>query len=303
MSVVGPSGCGKTQFVYNLLHFKIFQPPFDKIFFFYKHFQPIYQQMQHEFSNIEFLSCIDFQLVQELPSDGTNYLMIFDDSCVELLKSKEFEKIATSGRHRGISVIYIKHNLYHKSPIGRDVELQNTHIVLFKSPRDVLQISKLAQQLGVSLIEWYKDATSKPYGHLLIDLHPQTLDVLRFSSGFEPTIFYLPTAKARITNINDKHTARVYAEYLSDFPIGSKEKIPPTLSKTIHKVPLRMSSKHYKRKTTHSRIELKKYESQIRRLIIKSTTYRERRTLLASPKGLVLIEKIYPFVIKHFDGV
>ena len=35
------------------------------------------------------------------------------------------------------------------STTDRDIELQNTHIVLFKSPRDVLQINTLSQQLGL----------------------------------------------------------------------------------------------------------------------------------------------------------
>ena len=43
----------------------------------------------------------------------------------------------------------MKHNLFHQSRLGRDIELKNTHIVLFKSPRDVLQINILIQQLGL----------------------------------------------------------------------------------------------------------------------------------------------------------
>ena len=62
------------------------------------------------------------------------YLLIFDDSCEEISSFKEFAKIATAGRHKGLSTVYIKHNLCHQSRLGRDIELQNAHIVLFKSP-------------------------------------------------------------------------------------------------------------------------------------------------------------------------
>ena len=87
-----------------------------------------------------------------------------------LLKSLQLED-------KGLSTIY-KHNLFHQSRLGRDIELQNTHIVLFKSPRDVLQINTLSQQLGLGsqLKDWYTKATSIPYGHLLIDLTPKTVD-------------------------------------------------------------------------------------------------------------------------------
>ena len=55
----------------------------------------------------------------------------------------EFLDIATAGRRRGFSTIYIKHNLLHQSKLGRDVELQKTHIVLLKSPQDAHQTATL----------------------------------------------------------------------------------------------------------------------------------------------------------------
>ena len=79
------------------------------------------------------------------------YLLIFDDSCEKISSSKQFVKTATAGRHKGLNIIYIKHNLFHQSKLRTDVELQNTHIVLFNSSRDVLQINKLSQQLGLGI--------------------------------------------------------------------------------------------------------------------------------------------------------
>ena len=53
--------------------------------------------------------------------------------------------------------------------------LQWAHIVLFQSPRDINQIEGLGQQLGKRnvLPLCYKDATSKPFGFLMIDLSPK----------------------------------------------------------------------------------------------------------------------------------
>ena len=137
--------------------------------------------MLKEIESIEFVQGVNFHFTDSLENNGTKYLLIFDDSCQEICNSREFEKIAVAGRHRGLSTIYIKHNLFHKSKMGRDIELQNTHIVLFKSPRDVLQVGRLSVQLGLglSLVGWYKDATSVPFGHLLFDLSPRTNDRLR----------------------------------------------------------------------------------------------------------------------------
>ena len=49
-------------------------------------------------------------------SEGNDrVLAIFDDSCDEILESSAFANLPTAGRHRGVSVIFIKHNLYQQS--------------------------------------------------------------------------------------------------------------------------------------------------------------------------------------------
>ena len=105
--------------------------------------------MQKEFETLGFVRRVSFELIDLLKNDGTKYLLVFHDSCEEICNSKPFVDIATAGRHRGLSTIYIKHNLFHQSKLGRDVELQNTHIVLFKTPRDVMQVTTISTQLGL----------------------------------------------------------------------------------------------------------------------------------------------------------
>ena len=137
--------------------------------------------MQNEIENFEFVQGVNFEFIDSVKNNGAKYLLIFDDSREEICYSKAFVDVATAERHRGLSTIYIKHNLFHQCKLGRDVELQNTHIAVFKSPRDVMQFSTLSTQLGLGseLVDWYRDATSVPFGHLLIDLSPRTDDRLR----------------------------------------------------------------------------------------------------------------------------
>ena len=157
ISLVGPSETGKTQLIYNWLKVGTFQSKFDKIYFSYQHSQPLYDVMQKEIENLEFVQGVNFEFIDSLKNNGTKNLLIFDDSCEEICNSKAFVDIATAWRHRGLSATYIKHNLFHQSKLGRDVELQNTHIVLFKSPRDVRQVTTLSTQLGLGseLADWY----------------------------------------------------------------------------------------------------------------------------------------------------
>ena len=104
--------------------------------------------MQKKIENLEFVQGVNFEFIDSLKNNGTKNFSIFDDSCEDICISEAFVNIATAGRHRGLSVIYIKHNLFHQSKLGRDIELQNPHIVLFKSHRDVMQVTTLSTQLG-----------------------------------------------------------------------------------------------------------------------------------------------------------
>ena len=79
--------------------------------------------MQKKIETLEFLHGVNFEFIDSLKNNGTKYLIIFDKSCDEICNSKPFVDIAAAGRRRGLSTIYIKHNLFHQSKIGRDVGL------------------------------------------------------------------------------------------------------------------------------------------------------------------------------------
>lgn len=212
MAIVGPSGSGKTQLIFQMLLNYTFYPKIQSIYYFYREYQQSFSSIESSF-NIQFLQYTSLEVTKSLE----NCLLIFDDSCEEIFNDKEFVKLATSGRHRKLHIIYVKHNLFHQSRWSRTIDLNTTHIVLFRSPRDVHQIDYLGKQLDNSqfLRECYHLATSDSFGHLLIDLDPKTSDCLRYCSNITPpgvTIFYLPASKAVITQIDDEREKQGYAE-------------------------------------------------------------------------------------------
>ena len=75
----------------------------------------------------------------------------------------------------------------------RDIALNSQYLILFKNKRDTQQIKYLAKQLGLKHFEKaYRKTTSEPFGYLLIDLHPRSLDILRLQSHiFEHRRVYL----------------------------------------------------------------------------------------------------------------
>ena len=207
--------------------------------------------MQKEIENLEFVQGVNFEFIDSLKNNGTKHFLIFDDSC-EICNSKAFVDIATAGRHRGLSTIYIKHNLFHQSKLGRDVELQNTHIVLFKSPRDVMQKTTLSTQLGLGseLVDWYRDATSVPFGHLLIGLSPRTDDRLCYctNSGYVPSKFFIPERLKHLMTLDDEHTKSLYSPSVPiAFPQMQKS-LSSVLPKRVYPVSMRMHSKSTQRK-------------------------------------------------------
>ena len=215
ISLVGPSETRKLQLFYNWLKIGTFHPWFDKIYFFYQHSRTLYDVMQEVFENLEVVRGVNFDNIHSLKNNGLKYLLVFDDSCEEICNSKALVDIATAGRHRGLSTIYIKHNLFHQSKLGRDVELRNTYIVLFKPSRDVMQVTTLSTQLGLGseLFDWYRDATSVPFGHLLVALSPRTEDRLRQSTdtGSILSNFYLPDRLIQSKVLDDEHTKSLYS--------------------------------------------------------------------------------------------
>ena len=118
------------------------------------------------------------------------YSIIFGDSSEEVCNLTAFLDIATAGRHRRLITNYIEHKMFHQWKLERDVDLQNTHAVLLKSPRDMMQISSFYAHLGLrsGLVDLYTDTTSVPHGHLLIELSPRTEDQLYYSAKPGPVL-------------------------------------------------------------------------------------------------------------------
>ena len=226
MAVVGPSDCGKTELIFKMLIGNTFYPKFNHIIILYREMQQIYVKMEQKlgvifkkYANLEFLNNLE------------NCLLIIDDSCEEIYNDKEFVKLATAGRHKKINGIYIKHNLYQQSKWSRTIDLNTSHIILFKSARDIQQVEFLGKQLNLVkfLKHCYQLATEEPFEHLLIDLDSKPSDCLRYCSNITepgPTVFYLPSDKAETTPLNNEREKIIYIEARGAFATKKVKEIP-----------------------------------------------------------------------------
>ena len=115
-----------------------------------------------------------------------------------------------------------------------------------------MQINTLSIQLGLgsSLVDWYRDATSVPFGHLLVDLSPRTDDRLRYctNSGKTPSKFYVPESLKHLTTLDDEHTKSLYSPRVPViFPQVSKS-VSSLVSQRVYPISKRMYSKPTQRK-------------------------------------------------------
>ena len=73
ISLVGPAETGKSQLIYNWLKNGTFQPKFDKIYFFYQHSQTLYDVIQKDIENLEFVQGVNLEFIDSIKNNGSKY--------------------------------------------------------------------------------------------------------------------------------------------------------------------------------------------------------------------------------------
>ncbi len=204
--IVGPSGCGKTYFVKSVLenceHVMNATP--ENIVWIYTSFQPMYTELQKMNKRVKFVKGLPDSFEDEnlFPPDQS-HLIILDDVIFQASDHPEVVKVFTQYRHhRNMSVMMLTQNVFHRGKHSRTISLNSNYLVLFKNPRDKLQIKILAHQIFPTqkafFLESYEDAVKDPHGYLIVDLTPGCPDQYRVRSGILPRqwpVVYLPKIK------------------------------------------------------------------------------------------------------------
>ena len=192
--VAGMTGSGKTVWVQSLLQQAqtvIDQPP-ERIIWCYSQWQNAYTQLLMMIPTIEFVKGIPESLENDSYLDiNKRNLIVIDDQMIEAGKDNRIVNLFTKGsHHRNLSVIYIVQNLFHQGKGNRSISLNSHYLVLFKNPRDKLQVLTLAKQMYPSETAWfikeYEEAVRRPFGYLFVDLKPTTPDRCRLRTNVLP---------------------------------------------------------------------------------------------------------------------
>ncbi len=209
MVIAGSSNSGKTFFVKTLLQNagKLISKKTDNIVFIYSVWQPLYDDLLKMYNNnIKFIEGIPQTLDDDFlfPVNKTS-LVIIDDFMLEASSNKEVEKLFTVYvHHKNVSVIYILQNLFVQGKSSRTISLNTNYLVIFRNSRDASQIGILAKQMYPNntkyFMESYEDASSTPYGYLLIDYKAKTPEQYRLRTGLlsPHPVVYLQKKKKRL---------------------------------------------------------------------------------------------------------
>jgi len=184
MTIAGPTSCGKTTWLKKVLQHGLITPAPEKITWCYREWQPLYTEMVQTIANMTFVEGLQ---VPEM--DGAvRHVIVLDDLMTDVTKNKEVSNLFTVGsHHRNTSVICLLQNLFYQGKENRTMNLNSQYLVLFKNPRDRLQISCLARQMyprdTSRFMDRFEKVTAQPYGCLVVDLKQETPERERLKAG------------------------------------------------------------------------------------------------------------------------
>ena len=196
---------GKSSFVYRILTTpELWQKKIDKILYCYGIYTKIVEKLSREAPHIQLIEGLPRNLLAQplevLNPQETN-VVVLDDTSLESQESKELTAFLSRGvTHSNTTLLSIEHFLFSPSVQRRNQSFHYNQLILFKSGRNLHQLTTLAKQTGIcspqTLVSAYKDATRQPYSCLVIDQRLHTPDHLRLLTNVlcdhgEPTYAYI----------------------------------------------------------------------------------------------------------------
>ena len=169
-----------------------------------------------------------------------------------------------------------------------------------------MQVTTLGAQLGLGsqLVDWYRDATSVPFSHLLIDLSPRTDDRLSYctNSGSVPSKFYNPERLKHLgtlhMNTQNLCTLQVFQSLSRKCKSHFLQSCPQEFIRFLCECIVNLLKGNLQIIKRHHVVN---FQEEVSLLSLKRTTWKQRRNVLSSEKGLQLLAVITPPVINHLS--
>ena len=114
-------------------------------------------------------------------------LLVLDDLMAEGGEDKELLDLFTKhSHHQNITVLYLCQDVFPPGKYAKSISRNAHYIVAFKNPRDQLGMRNLLLQAFPTcwqdMMDVYQKVTERPFGYMVLDLHPGSDDSKRVFS-------------------------------------------------------------------------------------------------------------------------
>jgi len=186
--VAASSDSGKSELVEQRLRYlNVFQVKPDA----YDRWQPRFDRMQKR-------DGIQFHRGLRYPSHLTKWfgktrggVFVLDDLMEEGGQDKLVLDLFTKdSHHQNITVLYLTQDLFPPGKFSKTINCNAHYIVAFKNPRGQTGIRTILSQAFPDrcrrVLRLFKRVTSRPFGYLMLDVHPASDDRYRLWSNLTP---------------------------------------------------------------------------------------------------------------------
>ncbi|KAK3108137.1 hypothetical protein FSP39_001849 [Pinctada imbricata] len=180
--LAGASQSGKTTFTAKLLYNAdaMFTEPPKQIFYAYDIYQPLFDEMKERIPNILFHQGLPTEEDIEMWTNSReSSVLVLDDLLSSVVSSESALRLFTiNSHHKNCTVIFISQLLFPCGKYSRGISLNSHYIILFRSYRDVNQISRFGSQVLPGQLRYFKESyeksISKAGGYLVVDVCPKS---------------------------------------------------------------------------------------------------------------------------------
>ena len=153
-----------------------------KIYYCYSIWQESYDKIK------AIATIIPIQFIRGLDvfnSIESNSWLIIDDlaESIEQFSQEMLQLFTVRSHHENISITLVLHNLFYQRKCMQTLALNCTIYIIYRVVRDSSSLITLNKQIYPGapkfLLSAYTQATSKPYGYILLDLNQSTPEDLR----------------------------------------------------------------------------------------------------------------------------
>ena len=184
--IAGPSGSGKSDLTEHfLMEQTVFQRKPRKIVYCYDRWQPRFDRMKQHM--LFYKGIPEALLLTKWFGATKGGVMVLDDLMTEGGQDKQVSDLFTKdSHHRNITVLYLTQDLFPPGKFSETINRNAHYLIAFKHLRDQTGIRNvLTQALPTDWrdkLDLFQRVTSRPFGYLMLDLHPASEDRFRFWS-------------------------------------------------------------------------------------------------------------------------